>query len=423
VKLVSQGQIVDDVFRLMLAQMRSKRETAGDFRAQVAANVTGIDRLREIIGRLSLEGFNAYIDALISYTSRRTRHEITKLPQGTFSATGSLDNDGFTDQRVQLQVSMTVDETGVVFDTTGSDTQRCAPVNSTYAQTFSACAYALKCLIDQDVPINHGFYERVRLEAPEGTVTNCTPPAPVVGGWETNSRVTDIIFKALAPVLPDSVIAGTKGMMCQVGFGVLTPDEYYCFYEALGGGYGGRATKDGPDAVQAHGQNTENAPIEEIEANYPVRILRYELIPDSGGPGRYRGGLGLRRDYQFPEHDATFTLLADRDHEGPWGLFGGLPGSHASYLRNPDVEATRLNSKSTVALQRGEVISYQTCGGGGYSSALEREPALVLADVRDGKVTVVQAREEYLVIVDSGTRTIDEVATRELRAERSGRVA
>lgn len=422
VKLVSEGQVVDDVFRLMLAQMRSKRETAGDFRAQIAANVTGTNRLHEIIERLSLAGFNDYIDALINYTSRRTRHEIEKLPRGTFKADGTLDNDGFTDQRVQLHVSMTIDDTGVLFDTTGSDPQRRAPVNSTYAQTFSACAYALKCLIDQDVPINHGFYEWVRLHAPEGTVTNCLPPAPVVGGWETNSRVTDIIFKALAPVLPDKVIAGTKGMMCQVGFGVLTPHEYYCFYEALGGGYGGRATKDGPDAVQAHGQNTENAPVEEIEANYPVRVLRYELIPDSGGPGQYRGGLGLRRDYQFPDHSATFTLLADRDYEGPWGLFDGHAGTRAAYLRNPDGESTKLNSKSTVALQQGEVISYQTCGGGGYGAPVYRDPTMVLEDVRNGKVSVEQAENFYKVAIDTVNWITDEAATQLLRADETGRV-
>ena len=130
---------------------------------------------------------------------------------------------------------------GVLFDLTGADPQRRAPVNATYAQTFSACAYALKCLIDQDIPTNHGFYELVRLIAPPGTVVNCTAPAPVVGGWETQTRLTDIIFAALAPALPDRLPAGTKAMMCQAGFGGIDPatGDYYCFYEAIAGGYGG----------------------------------------------------------------------------------------------------------------------------------------------------------------------------------------
>jgi N-methylhydantoinase B len=422
VKLVAGGEIVDDVFRLMLAQMRSKRITAGDFRAQIAANVTGQRRLHELVERFNAEELTSYINAIIDYTRRRTQHEIDALPRGNFVADGYLDNDGFTDQRVHLCMSITIDDVGILFDLTGSDPLRRAPVNSTYAQTFSACAYALKCLIDQDVPVNQGFYDLVRVDAPLGTVVNSKAPAPVVGGWETNSRVTDIIFKALSEVLPEKTMAGTKAMMCQAGFGVLDPvsEEYYCFYEALAGGYGGRFSKDGPDAVQAHGQTTENAPVEEIEANYPVRITRYELIPDTGGPGKYRGGLGLRRDYQLPNHAATFTILADRDKEGPWGLFGGLSGSLASYILNPDAENRKLNSKSTVSLEPGDVISYRTCGGGGYGPAHERDPQLVLRDVREGKVSYDKAVEMYEVVVDVDTWTVDEAATRRLRTGSNG---
>jgi len=425
VKLVSGGEIVDDVFRLMLAQMRSKRITAGDFRAQIAANVTGERRLHELVERFNLDELNSYIEAIINYTQRRTRQEIEALPRGNFVADGYLDNDGFTDQRVHLCMSITIDDAGILFDLTGSDPQRRAPVNATYAQTFSACAYALKCLIDQDVPVNQGFYSLVRVEAPLGSVVNSTAPAPVVGGWETNARITDIIFKALSGVLPHKTMAGTKGMMCQAGFGVLdlATDEYYCFYEALAGGYGGRFNKDGPDAVQAHGQNTENAPVEEIEANYPVRITRYELIPDSGGGGKFRGGLGLRRDYEFPDHAATFTILADRDKEGPWGLFGGLCGSIAQYVLNPDSADKKLSSKTTVSLQPGDVISYRTCGGGGYGAPHERDPQLVLMDAREGKVSCEQAAEIYKVVVDASSWIIDEEATRGLRAGAIGSAA
>ena len=419
VKLVQGGKIVPDVFRLVLAQIRSKHETAGDFRAQVAANNTGVRRLSALLDRQSAETVAFYIDELIDYTRRRALADLAKLPKGIFAADGYVDNDGFTDQPVQLVAKVVIDDEGVLFDLTGSDRQRRAPVNSTYAQTFSACAFTLKCLIDPDVPVNTGFYRLVRLVAPRGTVVNCAPPAPVVGGWETQVRLTDVILKALASAIPDRVPAGSKAMICHSGFGGIDPrtGEYYCFLETLAGGYGGRANLDGPDAVQAHGQNTENAPIEEIEINYPVRISRYELVEDSDGAGRQRGGVGLRRDYLFPDSENSFTILADRDRWGPWGLFGGLPGERARYVLNPDTDAVELSSKVTVELKPGDVVSYRTCGGGGYGPPQERDPQRVLRDVRDGKVSLARAREAYRVEIDTQAWTVNEAATATLRAE------
>jgi N-methylhydantoinase B len=421
VRLVRGGEIVADVFRLVLAQIRSKHETAGDFRAQIAANTTGGRRLTALLERQGPEMVLACMRELLAYTERRSRVAVGQLPQGSFTAEGSLDTDGFTVQPVHLQARVVIDSTGTLFDLTGSDTQRRAPVNSTYAQTFSACAYVLKCLVDPDIPVNAGFYRLVRVVAPPGTVVHCTPPAPVVGGWETQTRLTDVILKALSPALPDCVPAGTKAMMCHAGFGGTDPrsGDYYCFLETLAGGFGGRAGLDGPDAVQTHGQNTENAPIEETETNYPVRITRYELVDDSGGAGKYRGGLGLRRDYQFPSA-ATFTVLADRDREGPWGLFGGQPGQRAEYILNPDGEARRLSSKTTLELQPGDVISYRTCGGGGYGRPEQRDPQLVLRDVREGKVSLQRAREVYRVAIDPHTWTVAAEETACLRAALAG---
>ena len=423
VKLVKDGEIVRDIFDLVLAQIRSKRETAGDFRAQIASNRTGAARINEIVDRYGLDEFNRYIDELIEYTARRTAAELEKLPQGEFSAEGFVDNDGFTGDVVRLKVKVTIDGSGVRFDTTGSDPQRRAPVNSTFAQTYSACAYALRALIDKDLPVNDGFYRYVHVEAPEGTVTNCTHPAPVVGGWETHVRLNDLIFLALSDALPEAVCAGTKAMQCHSGFGgEVEPDpsmpgassEYFCFLETLAGGYGGRHASDGPDAVQTHGQNTENAPVEETESNYPVRILRYELVPDSEGAGRFRGGLGLRRDYQFPQQ-VTFTVLADRDRAGPHGLFGGETGSKSVYAVIDDGEETVLSSKTTVDLAPGRVISYRTSGGGGYGAPAERDPEKVATDVRDGKVSIERAGLVYKVAIDPESLTVDSIRTNELR--------
>ena len=423
VKLVEAGRMVQDVFDLVLAQIRSKHETAGDFRAQVAANNTGARRMNALLDRMGSETVASYTEKLIAYTRRRAQAEVSKLPKGVFTAESFLDNDGFTDEPVHLAVKVVIDSDGVCFDLTGCDLQRPAPVNATYSQTFAACAYVLKCLIDPDVPVNAGFYDFVRLVAPEGTVVNCEPPAPVVGGWETNQRISEMILKALSEAVPDAVPAGTKGMMCQVGFGGTDPrtGELYAFYETVAGGYGGRVANDGPDAVQSHGQNTENAPIEEIEINYPLRITRYELVEQSEGAGRHRGGLGLRRDYLFSDHEVSFTILADRDRWGPWGLFGGQPGSKASYLLNPESDAVELGSKVTVQLRPGDIVSYRTCGGGGYGPPQERDPDRVLRDVRDGKVSRERALEVYGVAIEAERWTVDEPETALLREQSAGR--
>jgi len=400
VKLVAEGRIVPDIFKLVLAQIRSKHETSGDMRAQIAANKTGARRVQALVERHGREAIVAAMGELLDYTERRTRAELAQLPHGSYEAEGVVDNDGYTDEPVKLKARVTLGPDGAHFDTTGSDPQRRAPVNSTYAMTFSACAYMLKCLIDPDLPVNDGFYRLISLDAPAGTVTNGNWPGAVVGGWETHDRLVEVLFRAVLPALPERIPAGTKGMMCQAGFGSLDVDAgtYTCFYETFAGGYGARWRSDGPDAVQAHGQNTENAPIEETELNYPVRIGCLALVPDSEGAGRFRGGLGLRKDYVF-DRATTYTILADRDRFGPWGAFGGEDARVAEYVHVRNGTETRLGSKVTVELEAGDVISVRTCGGGGYGPPSERDPELVRRDVREGKVSAERARDVYGVAI------------------------
>ncbi len=419
VKLVQAGKIVPDVFRLILAQIRSKHETAGDLRAQIAANNTGVRRLQALVERHGRDTIAATIPELLDYTERRTRAELGVLPHGVFEADGCIDSDGYSERPVQLRARVEIGAGGIHFDLAGSDDQRRAPVNSTFAQTFSACAYAVKCLIDPDLPVNDGFYRLVTVDAPKGSVTNCTWPSPVVGGWETQTRLVDVIFRALLPALPERMAAGSKAMMCHAGFGGVdaASGEYSCFLETFGGGYGGRASSDGPDAVQAHGQNTENAPVEETELNYPVSIARLSLVEDSEGPGRFRGGLGLRKDYRF-DRPVTFTVLADRDKAGPWGVLGGHDGRVAEYILIRDGEERRLKAKGTIEVEPGDVISYRTCGGGGYGPPAEREPERVARDVREGKVRLERARALYLVAFCPDGRSVDAAATDELRSRK-----
>ena len=295
--------------------------------------------------------------------------------------------------------------------------QRWAPMNSNLTQTFTACVYVLKCLIDPDVPINEGFYESIEVSAPEGSAVNARHPGAIVGGWEVSTRVCEVLFKAFSEAMPDKVPAGTKGMICHVGFGGEDPrtGDYYTFLETMAGGYGGRIRSDGPDAVQTNVQNTQNAPVEETELNYPVRILRYSLIPDSEGPGRFRGGLGLCREYVFPDHEPIFTTLADRAVFPPWGLFGGEDGRPARYLSIADGEVETISSKGTAPVASGVMVRVETCGGGGYGPAWERDPERVLTDVIEEKISTERAREVYGVVLDATEGSIDPTRTEERR--------
>jgi N-methylhydantoinase B len=382
----------------------------------------GIRRLTQLIDRYGIETVNFYIDKLIEYSEQRTRAELLKLPRGTFEADACLDDDGITDEPIHLKARVTLDGESVTFDFTGTDAQRPAPMNCNLTQTFAACVFVLKCLVDPDIPVNEGFYQVIRVIAPEGSAVNASFPTAIVGGWEVAHRLCEILFKALSPALPDRVPAGTKGMICHVGFGGIDPrtGEYYCFLETIGGGYGGRIGSDGPDAVQTQIQNTQNAPVEETELNYPVRIPRYSLIPDSEGPGRLRGGLGLCREYIFIDHQPIFTTLADRVKFPPWGLFGGEDGAPARYSRISNGKALAIPSKGTIQVKDGEMIRVETCGGGGYGPSRERDPQLVLRDVREGKITENRARDRYGVKIDTKAWAVDEEETQRLRSMPEG---
>ncbi|MDE0163957.1 MAG: hydantoinase B/oxoprolinase family protein [Bryobacterales bacterium] len=420
VKLLDRGEIVPDILKMFLANVRAGKEVAGDLRAQVAANRIGIRRLTYLIDRHGIDTVRLHIDRLIEYTEQRTRDVVRKLPQGTWEAEGLLDNDGVTDRPVHLQARVTIAADDVTFDFTGTDLQRPAPMNCNLTQTFTACVYVLKCLADPDIPLNEGFYRPIQVIAPAGSAVNPHPPTAIVGGWEVNARLCEVLFKALSTPLPDRVPAGTKGMICQIGFGGRDPrsGEYYCFYETMAGGYGGRHGSDGPDAVQTHVQNTQNAPVEETERNYPVRINQYSLLADSEGAGRFRGGLGLRREYEFVGHEPLFTILADRTRFPPWGLFQGQDGRRASYALLTNGSETDLGSKATVTVPEGSVVRMETCGGGGYGPPWERDPELVLRDVQQRKVSVARARDDYAVAVDPAHGAIDPNETEYLRSQR-----
>ena len=396
-RIARDGKIDDNVFNLILANIRAPRETSGDIRAQMSANVVGARRLRSLFTRFDVDTFESFCDELMAYTDRWTERELRALPEGEYEAEGFRDDDGFTDEPVRIQVKLTIRDGQARLDVTGSAAQRRSPLNCTRSMSKCALAFVIRCLMDDKIPVNDGFLGRLHVDGPDGLICTAMPPAAVVGGWELGSRLAEICLKALHPALPDRIPAAGKGLIVNIGFGGEDPKrgEYYCYMETIAGGNGARPTKDGPDAVQTNLQNTENAPVEEIELFYPIRVKRYELIEDSGGAGTYRGGMGVRRDFEFPFADCTWTVLSDGRKFAPWGLLGGQSGRTARFIYDPYGEARDLPSKITIDVPKGGCVRVETPGGGGFGPPAARNADALARDIRDGKVSEAAARDAY----------------------------
>ena len=403
VKLHEGGETNEAVVDLLLANVRTPDERRGDLRAQEAANETGRERFLDLVDRYGADTLRAALDAIKDYSERRMRAEIAALPDGTYRFADALDDDGRGNRNLPVEVAVAVSGDSVRVDFDGTAPQTEGPINAVFAVTASATYYAVRCVTDPDIPPNEGCYRPVDIDAPEGTIVNPTLPAAVVGGnLETSQRVTDVVLGALAGAAPESAVAAGQGTMNNVTVGGIDPrdDSPYAFYETEGGGFGGRAGLDGMDAVHVHMSNTMNTPAEVLETAYPLRVRRYELRPDSGGAGEFRGGLGLRRDIEIRGDRATVSLLAERHESQPYGLVGGDPGaSGAAFLlsdgSNSDADAERLPAKVVRELDAGEVLSVRTPGGGGYGDPADRDESTIRRDLRLGKLTPERAREVY----------------------------
>jgi len=374
IKLFNRGNLNQDVMDLLLANVRTPVERAGDIWAQVAANQRGVIRLLEIIGRYGLRDVTHYMGALLAYTEKMTRNLLVSIPDGTYGFTDYLDNDGISDEPVKITVSVTIEQDTAMVDFTGSADQQQGSVNAVYAITLSAVYYVFRCLLGLDVPNNSGTMVPIKVIAPKGSVVNALPPSAVAGGnVETSQRIVDVMLGALAEALPGLVPAASQGTMNNVTIGGLTQaGEPFAYYETIGGGMGARPWKDGPSSIHSHMTNTLNTPIEALEYAYPLRVLRYAIRRGSGGEGYYRGGDGIQRDIQVLV-DVQSNLITERRKRPPYGLSGGGSGLRGENFIVRNGERIKISGKGTYYLNSGDILRICTPGGGGYGNPEERE--------------------------------------------------
>src|SRR6266511_2105286 len=358
VRLVADGAYVEDVFDLILANSRTPRLRRGDFRAQIAANRLAQERLGELCRRRGRATVLEAFGEVLAYAERRTREAIRALPDGSYTAESEIEGDGVSDRDIPVRVEVTVAGDEMTIDLAGTAGAVAGNVNCPLAVTRSACYFALRVLLPDDVPANAGTYAPVEILAPHGSLVHALwPGAVVAGNVETSQRVADTILTALAACA--DVPAAGQGTMNNLVIG----GKGWTYYETIAGGQGASSRADGPNGVHVGMSNTLNTPIEALELEYPMRIERYELVDGSGGAGRHRGGDGVVRSVRVLE-PASLSLLTDRRRHGPAGARGGADGQPGRNLLN-DAE---LPPKTSRQLAPGDVVTVITPGGGGMGS-------------------------------------------------------
>jgi len=417
VKLYEAGRPSRAVMRIIEKNVRVPDRVLGDLGAQYAACRVGEREFLKLLARHGAATVRAYLDELLDYAERLTRAEIGAWPEGTYAFTDHLDSDGIDDAPVPLTVRLTVRGGRLTCDYTGSAPQVKAALNSTLSFTKSCTYLSVRSVLRQDIPNNAGVFRCIDVIAPEGTILNPRLPGACAARALTGYRLLDVMLGALAQVVPDRVPAAGEGGNTVLSIGGYTPERRpFVIVDMICGAWGGRPDRDGIEAITNPSQNMSNTPVEVLEAQHPIRIDEYALVPDSCGAGRWRGGLGLRRQYRLLNPEATLQLRSDRMRFRPYGLAGGKPGAPTRNVLNPDTAPREMPAKFATTLRRGDVIRHEQAGGGGHGDPLERDPELVAADALEEKVTLEYARREHGVVLDPITLKVDGDATHELRA-------
>lgn len=367
-KLIRKGKIEKSVLALLLANVRTPEERQADLQAQIAANERGIKRLKELASTFGLEKTIFYASLIQDYTESFLRRTLEKIPDGTYTFTDYMDDDGISSEPVPIGVILTIRGDEAVIDFSPTSSQVEGSINANLAVTLSACLYVFRCLVEEDIPFNTGLMRPLKIKVLPGSLLNPVFPAPVSGGnVETSQRIVDVLLGALAKALPEKIPAASSGTMNNIAVGAF---EYgkknnFAYYETIGGGMGAGKGKPGLSGVHTHMTNSMNTPIEALENYFPLKIRSYKLRRGSGGKGLWPGGEGIIREYEFLI-PAQVTIISERRKFSPFGAAGGKAGKPGRNTLKHNGKSKRLGSKVNVKVQPGDILCLETPGGGGY---------------------------------------------------------
>ncbi len=420
-RLWREGEPDEFLFRLIERNVRVPDKVIGDIRSLVAACVVGEREFVKLTQRYGVDAFEQLCRDLLDYTERFTRAEIARLPKGTWRFVDHLDGDGIDARPIRFEAAVTIRADDMTIDLTGSSPQVRGAINCVYPFTLSTALACVRSIIDLSIPNNAGYFRPIEVIAPEGTVVNPRPPAAVAARGITGIRIADTIFGALAQAVPDIVPAcGSNGPDVGVSYGGTDDSgKPFVYLEFLLASWGGGPDRDGMDACTGTLVNYSNAPAELIEADQPLAVERYALVPDSGGPGRYRGGLAIERHLRFKANGATLQIRSDRRDHPPYGLQGGLCGGPSDVrIVRADRREEACPAKFLTSVNAGDLLKVRLSGGGGHGDPLSRDPAAVLDDVIEQKMSLEHARVAYGVVITGTPPAVDAAATHALRASR-----
>ena len=417
-RMYRHGEANETFFDFIQRNVRVPDAVNGDFRAQLAALHVGEQALLRLAERYGADVLAAYCDDLIAQSEAMVRRQIASWPDGVYSFTDWIDDDGITlDQPIRIQVAVTISGSDMKVDFAGTSPQVASAINSTMASSRSAVWLTVRSLMNPDIPNNAGLFRPIEVVAPDGLLVNPTPPAAVAARALTCFRIVDAVMGALAKAVPDKVFAAGEGGISVVMIAGNRDGRPYLLMDNVGCCWGGRPHADGVEGITSISLNISNIPIEIIERDYPLRIERYGYVADSGGAGLHRGGLGIERAHRLLEGRAFLQVRSDRRAYLPYGLEGGGPGKPSMTHLVANGQSQMLPTKITTEFARDELIVHRHAGGGGWGPPLERDPEKVAEDVREGKVSPEAARLDYGVILDPTGEAVDLAATRELRSQ------
>ena len=426
-KYQDQGKVNQDLVDIIRLNVRIPNRAMGDLRAQVTAVKTGERRFLQLIERYGRDAVQGAISAIMDHAEAAARARTLTIPDGTYEAESFMDDDGVDiGKRVPIRVRVVVAGDEMTIDLTNVARQVRGFYNSGPSTAYGCAQMAYKCITSPtDYPINDGAFRSLKVISPQGTVVSAVRPAPMRLWMTYPMTVVDTVFKALAPAIPDRVIAGHHADLLTSPFHGINPrtsEFFIANWGPLGGGWGAKRSEDGVSAtVCMNDGDTHNSPIEQAEAKYPVLVEHYRLAQDSGGAGRHRGGLGIDRVVRA-RSPMTVNTQVDRSHCRPWGLDGGREGAgnQVAIRLGTKWKDDFPNAKVLVAhLKGGDAYRMRSGGGGGYGDPRTRPVAAVAEDVRQGYVSAKAARAEYGVVVDPVSFAVDEKATQRLRGRRA----